>query len=133
GGDVGGGVEVVLVRGGGGVGVGVGADHTDRAVETYGVTVSKQMCDKPVAPVFWAFDDVAPHWDQLMLRACVIESGERKIYQEGPVAAMLKPFDLIGRCALSSFRSEEHTSELQSLTNLVCRLLLEKKKKRIPM
>src|SRR5438093_5168867 len=26
-------------------------------------------------------------------------------------------------------RSEEHTSELQSLTNLVCRLMLEKKKK----
>src|SRR5437016_6810656 len=30
----------------------------------------------------------------------------------------------------SSWRSEEHTSELQSLTNLVCRLLLEKKKKK---
>src|SRR5262249_60470269 len=29
----------------------------------------------------------------------------------------------------SSRRSEEHTSELQSLTNIVCRLLLEKKKK----
>src|SRR5438046_3826408 len=28
-----------------------------------------------------------------------------------------------------SERSEEHTSELQSLTNLVCRLLLEKKNK----
>src|SRR5258706_7289121 len=28
-------------------------------------------------------------------------------------------------------RSEEHTSELQSLTNLVCRLLLEKKKKNL--
>src|SRR5262249_61332021 len=28
-------------------------------------------------------------------------------------------------------RSEEHTSELQSLTNLVCRLLLEKKKTKI--
>src|SRR5437016_12029146 len=28
------------------------------------------------------------------------------------------------------YRSEEHTSELQSLTNLVCRLLLEKKKKK---
>ena len=27
-------------------------------------------------------------------------------------------------------RSEEHTSELQSLTNLVCRLLLEKKKEK---
>src|SRR5262249_61986503 len=32
-------------------------------------------------------------------------------------------------CASSEIRSEEHTSELQSLTNLVCRLLLEKKKK----
>src|SRR5437016_8759580 len=31
---------------------------------------------------------------------------------------------------LDDLRSEEHTSELQSLTNLVCRLLLEKKKKR---
>src|SRR5205807_7457522 len=30
-----------------------------------------------------------------------------------------------------SHRSEEHTSELQSPCNLVCRLLLEKKKKRI--
>src|SRR2546430_7590086 len=29
----------------------------------------------------------------------------------------------------TSFRSEEHTSELQSQSNLVCRLLLEKKKK----
>src|SRR5438046_4614669 len=34
------------------------------------------------------------------------------------------------KCTCSSRvnRSEEHTSELQSLTNLVCRLLLEKKK-----
>src|SRR5258706_2629491 len=31
--------------------------------------------------------------------------------------------------AIANTRSEEHTSELQSLTNLVCRLLLEKKKK----
>src|SRR5438046_4169991 len=31
------------------------------------------------------------------------------------------------RAGLESLRSEEHTSELQSLTNLVCRLLLEKK------
>src|SRR5258706_7994800 len=34
------------------------------------------------------------------------------------------------RCGRS--RSEEHTSELQSLTNLVCRLLLEKKKNLTP-
>src|SRR5262249_60314738 len=32
------------------------------------------------------------------------------------------------RTSSTNTRSEEHTSELQSLTNLVCRLLLEKKK-----
>src|SRR5438046_3569035 len=36
----------------------------------------------------------------------------------------------IMRTVLKFSRSEEHTSELQSLTNLVCRLLLEKKKRR---
>src|SRR2546430_11010276 len=34
-------------------------------------------------------------------------------------------------CYPESARSEEHTSELQSQSNLVCRLLLEKKKKRV--
>src|SRR2546430_8623798 len=33
-----------------------------------------------------------------------------------------------GKCAFKAIRSEEHTSELQSQSNLVCRLLLEKKK-----
>src|SRR5438093_9697032 len=37
---------------------------------------------------------------------------------------------LPGHGRLDVPRSEEHTSELQSLTNLVCRLLLEKKKKK---
>src|SRR2546430_6794507 len=36
-----------------------------------------------------------------------------------------------GACPKCKFRSEEHTSELQSQSNLVCRLLLEKKKKNI--
>src|SRR5438046_5626175 len=38
----------------------------------------------------------------------------------------------LGRRVAVRDRSEEHTSELQSLTNLVCRLLLEKKKKDEP-
>src|SRR5437016_13010127 len=37
---------------------------------------------------------------------------------------------LLHLVSISVDRSEEHTSELQSLTNLVCRLLLEKKKKK---
>src|SRR2546430_13313831 len=38
-------------------------------------------------------------------------------------------FDRIQNILSSKRRSEEHTSELQSQSNLVCRLLLEKKKK----
>src|SRR5438093_8030881 len=38
------------------------------------------------------------------------------------------PFPVTARGREGSHRSEEHTCELQSLTNLVCRLLLEKKK-----
>src|SRR5690606_41510946 len=36
---------------------------------------------------------------------------------------------LVDSCVIHADRSEEHTSELQSRENLVCRLLLEKKKK----
>src|SRR5690606_42019097 len=37
----------------------------------------------------------------------------------------------LGGCPYAKGRSEEHTSELQSRENLVCRLLLEKKKKKV--
>ena len=36
--------------------------------------------------------------------------------------------NFLGEVSVAAYRSEEHTSELQSLVNLVCRLLLEKKK-----
>src|SRR5471030_1515742 len=39
------------------------------------------------------------------------------------------PGERDGEFGLAAVRSEEHTSELQSLRHLVCRLLLEKKKK----
>src|SRR5207302_1600849 len=46
-------VEFVLLRTQGALWVGTGSDHTDREVEAYGVSVSKQMCEKPIAPLFW--------------------------------------------------------------------------------
>jgi len=93
----GGEVEFVLLQHAGKLWVGTGSDHTDREVEKYGVTVSKQMCDKPIAPVFWAYDEVAPHWDRLLLRAHVVEGGKRTLYQEGAVSAMIHPQALLGR------------------------------------
>jgi hypothetical protein len=95
----GGEVEYLLLRHGGRTWVGVGSDHTDREVEKLGVTISKQMCDKPIAPQFWAYDEVAPHWDRLILRSFVVENGKRAVYQDGPVAAMLHPKDLLARFA----------------------------------
>jgi hypothetical protein len=88
-------VEVVLIRDAGKVWVGVGSDHTDRKVETYNVTISKQMCDKPIAPELWPFDDVREHWDSLILRSWIEEGGERRLYQEGAVAAMLVPDTIV--------------------------------------
>src|SRR5205814_8383353 len=52
------------------------------------------------------------------------EPRELELHPEGP---QLRP---VGLDAAGGLRSEEHTSELQSLRHLVCRLLLEKKKKK---
>ena len=90
-------VEFVLARIRGGLFVGVGSDHTDRVIETVGVTVSKQMCDKPIATTFWPWEEVADHWSQLVLRSWILEDGQRRLYQEGSVEAMLDPLDLISR------------------------------------
>src|SRR5205085_9329604 len=48
-----------------------------------------------------------------------------------PAASSVKPLPRAAAAvpSFSTLRSEEHTSELQSQSNLVCRLLLEKKKK----
>ena len=91
-------VEFVLLKMGGEVLVGVGSDHTDREVETYGVTVSKQMCDKPLSPELWRLSEVGDHWDKLILRAWATIDGERILYQEGSVAAMLPPDAVMAGC-----------------------------------
>src|SRR2546425_11341702 len=59
---------------------------------------------------------------------CVHCSGEVEIVRHGEQRARLRD-TLVDRDVVPLPRSEEHTSELQSLAYLVCRLLLEKKKK----
>jgi hypothetical protein len=88
-------VELVLIRDAERLWLGVGSDHTDRKVETYCVTFSKQMCDKPMGPELWAFDEVRDHWDSLMLRSWIDEGGEQRLYQEGSAATMLPPEAII--------------------------------------
>src|SRR5262252_4896552 len=90
-------VEFVLVSAPEGLYVGVGSDHTDRKVEAYGVTVSKQMCPKPVGRELWPFAEVEAHWDRLVLRSHVTRGGKRRLYQEGEVSEVLAPRDLLAR------------------------------------
>lgn len=88
-------VEFFLLAAKGKIYVGVGSDHTDRKVETYNITVSKQMCDKPVAPVLWDLAEVEAHWDQIILRSWATIDGERVLYQEGTLSGMLPVAELI--------------------------------------
>src|SRR5262245_6998286 len=75
--------------------VGVGSDHTDRKAETINVSLSKQMCAKPIGPMLWRYDEIKPHWDKLVLRSFVLDGQKRRLYQEGPVTNMRSPEELI--------------------------------------
>jgi hypothetical protein len=80
--------------------VAVGSDHTDRKAETIGVSLSKQLCAKPVSRESWAYDEVKAHWARLTLRAWIAEGGRRVLYQEGTVDHMRSPEDLLARYPL---------------------------------
>lgn len=86
-------VEFVLIKEDSGLRVAVGSDHTDRKAETVGVSLSKQLCAKPVSPESWRYDEVKPHWERLVLRSWA----DGELYQEGPVTAMRAPEDLLQR------------------------------------
>src|SRR5438046_5539342 len=84
-----------------------------------------------IAPVTWEHpaDRAAlqslrsvPGFDEVVKKVYgfIGEPGVRLIFQADAVR--------VGPTQFPRLRSEEHTSELQSLTNLVCRLLLEKKR-----
>ncbi len=89
--------EAVVIAMDDGMWVGVGSDHTDRELEATGVTLSKQLCAKPVSPQLWKLDDIADHWDRIALTADATIGGAVRRYQDGTLAAMRTPDDLIAR------------------------------------
>src|SRR5688572_32534087 len=71
-----------------------------------------------------------------LFRSRWVDEKLRRRYKTAPLGNKANPLDELIYIQLSVrtrediyLRSEEHTSELQSQSNLVCRLLLEKKKK----
>src|SRR5687767_15710154 len=88
--------------------------------------------DKSVAPTEYSFNPLQAekdlkvgnyYWKQGKFRAAEARFREATRWNEGYGEAWLRLGEV-------EERSEEHTSELQSLAYLVCRLLLEKKKKK---
>jgi hypothetical protein len=59
-----------------------------------------------MAETLWSYDEVIDHWDEMILRAHVIEHGERVLYQEGRLAALRHPKDLI-----AAYRAELEASD----------------------
>ena len=90
-------VEPFLFVSGGNTYVSIASDHTDRALETTSVAMSKQACPKPLARSAWLYEEVANHWDRLILRSYIGQ--ERTLYQEGALAKISPPEQLISRYA----------------------------------
>lgn len=90
-------IEYAIVAMDDGLWVTVGSDQTDRKAEQYGVALSKQLAGKVLGRTLWRLDELRDRWDSLVLRAHVMIGGERVLYQEGALALMRTPDDLMQR------------------------------------
>ncbi|OZI22389.1 hypothetical protein CAL18_06025 [Bordetella genomosp. 7] len=88
-------VETFVFAAGGDMFVSIASDHTDRKLEAHSVALSKQVCAKPVGTTAWRLADVAEYWDELVVRAYIVENGAEVLYQEGPLATLRTPGELI--------------------------------------
>lgn len=86
-------VEFVLLVTPEGLHVTAGSDHTDRALETTSIPLSKQAVPKVVAREAWRWEEVADHWDSLRLTATV--GDDARPYQETGVDFFLPPEKII--------------------------------------
>ncbi|HLS16874.1 MAG TPA: DUF2848 family protein [Paenalcaligenes sp.] len=88
------------------------SDHTDRALEVHNSALSKQVCIKPIARAAWRYADVADHWDELEMRAWLVNEGHPDLYQEGSLSSLLPPLELV--------KHHFGTDELPNNTAITC-------------
>src|SRR5690606_40414006 len=109
----------------------------DRWYSVYPDVASARLAPKPRVPVHDLIFFMSRHplsstlfpYTTLFRSSCPREEGSTPM--PAPIADRAKALDAaLGQIDRQFGRSEEHTSELQSRENLVCRLLLEKKKKK---
>src|SRR4051794_5831636 len=73
--------------------LGVGSDHTDREIERRSLYDSKLACPKIVGPELWPLEDVASHWDELLLGAAT--GPQAAPYQCATLAALRRPEEIL--------------------------------------
>ncbi len=88
-------VEFVLLFDQDKVYVGVGSDHTDRKVEKYSILAAKQMCVNVISARVWRYEEVADHWDELIMRSWVERGGQQQLYQEARLGTFMEVAELI--------------------------------------
>src|SRR2546430_7011479 len=103
----------------------------DKQVEVVEEALAAEMAARREQPLYEAPSGLASHGIaavRLLLRRLALKPamGSRKLFVIGDAERLVPQVG--AEAAANALRSEEHTSELQSQSNLVCRLLLEKKK-----
>ncbi len=88
-------VEFVLLTTERGVYVGVGSDHTDRELERTAMVPAKQAFPKILGRRVWPLTQLSRDWDSLVLRSWITHEGTRSLYQEGSIAMIMTPDDLL--------------------------------------
>jgi len=76
------------------------------------------MCDKPIASVLWEFEDVAGHWDRMILRAFAWIAARGALPGSTldamlPVEELIRGFGALGcptdaRCSAARLRPKRH-------------------------
>src|SRR5690242_4968556 len=116
--------------------------------DAFGLPAENAAIERGIHPATWTYDNIAAMRGQLKsmglsldwsreLATCDLDyyHQQQRLFLDMRKAGLVDRktrkvnWDPVDRTVLANERSEEHTSELQSHVNLVCRLLLEKKKK----
>jgi hypothetical protein len=117
--DTSGEVEYVIVAMDDGLWITVGSDQTDRKAEAHGVALSKQLAGKVLGSTLWRLDELRGRWDSLDLRAHVMIGSERVLYQEGALALMRTPDDLIARYTAAGGNMKPGTVMMSGTLNAI--------------
>lgn len=95
GGDTSGEAEYGLLVAGGETFVVAASDQTDRALESEGIQLSKQIAPNVLSKCAWRLADLRERWDDIELRAWNTRNGKRVLYQDATLDEILPPAEIL--------------------------------------